>query len=184
LGVAFGVALSLGRIGSRSSRWILPSVAQSHGFRGAFWFTFCACVLSGIGNLVLIYLDQRAEKRVRIAETSLDKNLSHPLYLLNLIACNFFFGAMTVVYSMPHYLSDTYGYDETEATNITLIIYVFAIVLSPLCGYIVDTLGRRDTLLLSGMITLAASFLLLTFSNITAILLMIFIGLAYALVPM
>jgi len=62
LGLAFGVSLAVGFLGSSISYNILPSIAESRGYSAALWFSAGICMISFVLNIFFIIADTYAER--------------------------------------------------------------------------------------------------------------------------
>ena len=60
---AFGIILSVGRVGALINGFIIPQAAESHGVPYALYIGFFVCLVSGVGTVLLIMLDLWVEKK-------------------------------------------------------------------------------------------------------------------------
>lgn len=60
---AFGITLSVGRIGSLINGFVIPNAAESHSVSYALLIGFFLCLISASGTVLLIILDIWVEKK-------------------------------------------------------------------------------------------------------------------------
>ena len=65
---AFGLSLSVGRVGAVLNGLIVPKVALSLGVPYSLYLGFGACLVSAIGTICLVLLDLWAEKKDHLAK--------------------------------------------------------------------------------------------------------------------
>jgi nitrate/nitrite transporter NarK len=150
---AFGLILSIGRLGSVINGFVVPAAAENHDVFYALMIGFFVCIASTIGAICLIILDWWADKKDQQAEAIvLDEDrlrlgdmlkLKLPFWLI--IANTFFVNSAVITYIVisSSLLQEKYGFSEMQAGQIYSIPYMIAACISPCAGLYIDKHGKR-----------------------------------------
>lgn len=152
LNFAFGLNLSVARLGSSINGPVENWAAASHSVGFGLMIGFVICIFSLIIALCLVAVDYWAEKKddVKAEVDENDKfnwsdiaNFELPFWLT--------VGSCVVVYCVvfiyignsEDMLVDQFGFTEKQASLWYATPYMVSAVASPLLGYIIDKTGRR-----------------------------------------
>ena len=196
LALAFGINVSIARIGTAAALHFSPIFAtSSYGWTSAVWF---AAILMGLGlvfYLIYIYFDKKGdrlnitdqkfnveEEKFRFKDLGdLIKNRS---YVYVIFLCLIFYSAVFPFLSYtPDLLYNKYGVSMEASGQMTNIIIYGSIIFTPLFGWLVDKKGKRATMMIFGSSLLLVVHLILSLTNITPYVPMFLLGIAFSLVP-
>lgn len=212
LALAFGIALTMSRLGTLFTFNTEALLAERYGVEGALWTAAALCGASLLGNLLYIALDRRAEPILGLAEPGagdkilLERGLRFgPIYWLLVGVCVSFYSAIFPFTALStDFFHDKWGLPLTapgESEGIfgsvvqnvlhmfstapgTSSIIIFASMISaPFAGRFVDRVGRRASLLLAGSLLMVPSHLCLGLTMIAPAIPMLVLGAAFVLVP-
>ncbi len=211
LALAFGVTLTMSRLGTLFSFNTEALLATRFGFRGALWIAAALCVASLIANWVYTVLDRRAEPVLRLPEAGSGDKIKWadirkftPSYWYLVAICVTFYSAIFPFTALStDFFHEKWGlalasgeglgffagvfYNFTHmfstAQGTTSIIITASMLLAPFAGTLVDKIGRRASLMLLGSLLLIPAHLVLGLAHLPPVLPMIVLGAAFVLVP-
>jgi MFS family permease len=192
LSFAFGVNLTIARLGSylalRSPSWAnfaydewrLPLlIAVAFG-------TFCI-----IGPLIYWSMENAASKRFHLgAAGETDKVSFSELfglgrsYWLVVMLCVTFYSAIFPFQTFAiKFFQEAHGTTREHAGELSALITLFAMVFTPLFGYLVDRVAKRSLFMMFGSLLLVPVYLMMAYVDITLWVPMAMMGVAFSLVP-
>ena len=211
LALAFGVALTISRLGTLFTFNTEALVAQRAGPGTALWLAAGLCLFSTVAALVYVVLDRRAAGALHLAEESAGDRLvlsqvgrfGRSFWLVTLLCVTFYsaifpFTALSTnffheKYDLPLSAGSEEGFLASVFTNLlhmfstapgtTSIITFASMVFAPFAGRMVDRAGRRASLMILGSLLMIPCYLLLAFTHLTPIVPMVLLGAAFVLVP-
>ncbi len=211
LAMAFGITLTVSRLGTLFSFNTEELLANRFGFRGALWIAAGLCVASLVANWIYTLMDRHAEPVIDLPKagsgdkiTWSDVGKFRASYWFAVGICVTFYSAIfpfTALstdffqdkWHMPMASAEGLGffagvfYNLTHmfstAQGTTSIIIAASMVLAPFAGNLVDRIGRRATLMILGSLLMIPAHLALGLSGMQPALAMIVLGAAFVLVP-
>ncbi|MEJ2006860.1 MAG: MFS transporter [Acidobacteriota bacterium] len=211
LALAFGIALTIARLGTLFSFNTEQLLASRFGWRMALWIAAGLCVASLICTWIYTLMDRHAEPILHLPEagggdkiTWSDIGKFRHSYWFAVGICVAFYSAIfpfTALatdffhhkWGMPLASAEGHGflsgvfYNLTHmfstAQGTTSIIIAASMVLAPFAGNLVDRVGRRATLMVLGSLLIVPAHLLLGLTYVWPVLPMIVLGAAFVLVP-
>ncbi len=213
LALAFGIALTLSRLGTIFSFNFEASIARHfHSFRAALWAAVIFTLLSFGANLVYVVMDRYGEKHLNLREEGVEEKIRlrdikefpraywfvvllcvtfySAIFPFSALSTDFFHTKWGIPLTLKHAASGILGSIKgffvgivKTAGGITSIIMIASAVLAPIFGWMVDRVGRRATIMLVGSLMMIPTYLLMGFTNIYPAWPMIVLGLAFSLVP-
>lgn len=213
LALAFGISLTLSRLGTILSFNIEASIAEKFGnFRYALWAAFLFCVLSLFSNLVYYFLDRFGSKVLNLREAGSEdkirlkeiKDLPSSYWMIVFLCLTFysaifpftslstdFFNSkwgipLSLKESGSAFISSIINFFKgifTTAGGITSIIMIASAIFAPIFGRMVDKLGRRVSIILFGSALMIPAYILMGFTNIYPVFPMLILGISFSLVP-
>jgi MFS family permease len=194
LGFAFGLNLSLARLGSysadMSTTWFKP--LYDRGWQPPLWLAagFAAACLAAAAWYYL--LDRSAGRRFDLREASpSDRIVWSDLwrfdrsywYLVGL--CVTFYSVVFPFRSTfaIKYFQHAHGLSLQEAGAMNAHVFLAAIFATPAFGLMADRVGRRAAFMALGTVLLAAVFPLLAYTQASLWVPTVLIGIAFSLVP-
>ncbi|MGD8869397.1 MAG: MFS transporter [Gemmatimonadales bacterium] len=192
LSFAFGVNLTIARLGSfaalNSPTWAKPAFANwqwplliSVGF-GVF------CV---VGAVIYWIMEDRAAARFQIGEAGeTDKVVFSDLfrfgksYLYVVLLCVTFYSAIFPFQTFAiKFFIEAHGTTREYGGFLSSLITLFAMVFTPLFGYMVDRVGKRSLFMMYGSLLLVPVYLMMAYTGIPLLVPMAMMGIAFSLVP-
>ena len=213
LALAFGIALTLSRLGTIFSFNFEASIARHfNSFRAALWAAVIFTLLSFGANIIYVIMDRYGEKYLNLREEGVEEKIRlrdikefPKAYWYVVLLCVTFYSAIFPFSALStDFFHTKWGIPLTlrqqaagflgavknffvgiikTAGGITSIIMIASAVLAPIFGWMVDRVGRRATIMLVGSLMMIPTYLLMGFTNIYPAWPMIVLGLAFSLVP-
>jgi MFS family permease len=196
LSFAFGVNLTIARLGSylalRSPTWTKTV------FPGAFenWQwpllisvavgTFCI-----IGPLIYWSMESRAVKRYQMGKAGeTDKVSFRELfgmgrsYWFVVLLCVTFYSAIFPFQTFAiKFFQEAHGATREYGGDLSAMITLFAMICTPLFGYMVDRVGKRSLFMMFGSLLLVPVYLMMAYTDVHLRIPMAMMGIAFSLVP-
>jgi MFS family permease len=211
LAMAFGITLTIARLGTLFSFNTEQLLASRFGWRGALWIAAGLCLASLACNWVYTLMDRYAEPILHLPEagggdkiTWSDVGKFRRSYWYAVGICVTFYSAIFPFTALAtDFFHDKWGmplasaeglgffagvfYNFTHmfstAQGTTSIIIAASMVLAPFAGNLVDRVGRRASLMVVGSLLIVPAHLLLGLTHISPVLSMMVLGAAFVLVP-
>lgn len=196
LALAFGLKVGFGRLGTFAALRISPALAEegTH-LTTAIWFA-AVLVLSGLlAFMVYMLLDAKLDKQTGYnqKETSAGNEFSFKdfLSILNnrayiyiaLLCVTFYSAVFPFMAYAPDFFADKFGLTAVESGNITSWLPLGTMLFTPIFGFLIDRYGKSATAMIFGALTLVSVHLVFAFTTITPIVPLLFLGIAFSLVP-
>jgi len=211
LAMAFGVTLTMSRLGTLFSFNTEALLASRLGFRGALWIAAASCVASLIANWIYTLMDRHAEPVLKLPQAgSGDKirwadirKFTASYWCLVGICVTFYSAIFPFTALSTDFFHEKWGLPMASAEGLgffagvfynlshmfstaqgtTSIIITASMFLAPFAGNLVDRIGRRATLMIIGSLLMIPAHLLLGVTHLPPGPLMILLGAAFVLVP-
>jgi MFS family permease len=211
LALAFGIALTICRLGTLFSFNTEQLLASRFGWRNALWIAAGLCLASLVCNWIYTVMDRHAEPILQLPKagggdkiTWSDVGKFRPSYWYAVGICVAFYSAifpftalatdffhekwgMPLASAAGHGFLSGVFYNFTHmfstAQGTTSIIIAASMVLAPFAGNLVDRIGRRATLMVLGSLLIIPAHLLLGLTTIWPVFPMMVLGAAFVLVP-
>jgi MFS family permease len=211
LAMAFGITLTIARLGTLFSFNTEQLLASRFGWRGALWIAAGLCLASLVCNWIYTLMDRHAEPILHLPEagggdkiTWSDVGKFRPSYWYAVGICVTFYSAIfpfTALatdffhdkWAMPLASAEGLGFLAgvfynlthmfTTAQGTTSIIIAASMLLAPFAGNLVDHVGRRASLMVLGSLLIVPAHLFLGLTRVSPALPMIVLGAAFVLVP-
>jgi len=211
LALAFGIALTIARLGTLFSFNTEQLLANRWGWRTALWIAAGLCLASLICNWIYTLMDRHAEPILHLPQagggdkiTWSDVGKFRHSYWYAVGICVAFYSAIfpfTALatdffhdkWGMPMASAEGHGflsgvfYNLTHmfstAQGTTSIVIAASMVLAPFAGNLVDRVGRRATLMVAGSLLIVPAHLVLGLTSVSPVFPMMVLGAAFVLVP-
>lgn len=172
LGFAFGINLSIARLGSASADWS-PSFAEPlySNWHDPLWLA-TGIMAAGVGAALLyFFMEKRAEGRFDLGEAGETDRLElrgmfrfSPSYWYIVALCVVFYSAVFPFRSFAiDYFQQAHGLSREAAGILSSLLPVAAIIATPLFGLWVDRVGRRSLFMAVGSLVMLPLFLGVTY---------------------
>lgn len=192
LALAFGLGLTFMRLGTLFSFNTEAAIAEHfQSWRIALWAAVLLCVLSLVCNVVYVFLERRALGQVKLSEAPAGdkivfsdiKRFGGSFWFITLLCVTFYSAIFPFTAFSTDFFHDKWNYSVLTAGRITSIVILASMILSPILGRVVDTIGRRGTMMMVGSLLLVPCYLVLGLTSLSPVVPMVIIGLAFSLVP-
>lgn len=212
LAFSFGATLTVSRLGSLFAFNTGELISRYFGsFRYALLAAVLACAVSLMGNIFYILFDRRGEKvlnlkkeaeteRINLRDvkefkptfwyiTALCFTFYSAIFPFTALSTDFFvdkWGIARAAESSGGFLAQVFNnflHLFSTAGGISSIIIFASMIFAPFAGSLVDRFGRRATLMVFGSLILIPCHLLMGLTRIYPAYPMVFLGIAFVLVP-
>ena len=211
LALAFGVALTVSRLGTLFTFNTEALVASRYGWRQALWLAVALCAASVVANLLYNALDKKAERPLGLKEEAAGDRIewakiggfSKSFWYVTLLCVTFYsaifpFTALSTNFfrekwNLPSASAEGLGFFQgvfynlthmfSTAQGTTSIVITASMFFAPFAGRLVDRIGRRATLMIVGSLLMIPAHLALGYTMLTPVAPMIVLGAAFVLVP-
>jgi MFS family permease len=211
LAMAFGITLTVSRLGTLFSFNTEELFSARLGYRGALWIAAALCVVSWITNWIFTLMDRHAEPVLQLSEAGSGDKIAwgdigkfRASYWYAVMICVTFYSAIFPFTALAtDFFHDKWGLPMasagglgffagvfynlahmfTTAQGTTSIIIAASMLLAPFAGNLADRIGRRATLMVLGSLLMVPAHLLLGLTRIEPVFPMILLGAAFVLVP-
>jgi len=211
LALAFGVSLTIMRLGTMFSFNTEALIAEMLGASAALWVAAGLCLASALSAMIYVAMDRHAEPLIGLREEAAGDRIvwgdifkfkRSYWYLTVLCVCfysaifpftalstNFFherWGLPLVAVSDGGFLAaifENFRHMFTTAPGTTSIITFASMCFAPFAGALIDRIGRRASIMILGCILMVVSYVVLAFSHVAPAMPMIVLGGAFILVP-
>lgn len=204
MALAMGLQVALARLGTALALGLSPLIAKSAGNLSAPILLAWVCLLIGLlAFMVYCVMDKKLDaslvaSRVATNQKAAEDEKFHfrdlgaiftstGFWLITLLCLLFYSGVFPFLKFAAKLMTAKYGVDPVFAGSIPAVVPFGTILLTPVFGIIYDRIGHGATLMLIGSFILTlvhVCFALPIFQTAGfAIVLMIFLGIAFSLVP-
>jgi MFS family permease len=194
LGFAFGVNLSIARLGSyladMSTTWARP--AYEAGWQPPLWLAAGIMGVGVAGSAIYFGMERLAERRYDIGRPPPADRIEWGEILRFDRSYWFIVGLCVTFYSVIFpfrstfaikYFQHAHGLSLQQAGAMNAYVFLAAIFATPAFGLLVDRLGRRSVFMAIGTLLLFLVFPLLAYTQANLWVTTVLIGIAFSLVP-
>ena len=211
LALAFGVSITISRLGTLFSFNTEALVAERYGPAIALWAAALFCALSVLANLIYKVLDRKGESVLGLGNGGTSERIvladirRFPVsYWYVTFLCLAFYSAIfpftalstdffAQKWGLPSASGEGLGFFHAVFFNFlnmfstapgTSSIIIFAsLIFAPIAGSFVDSAGRRVSLMLFGSLLMIPAHLMLGFTTLPPAIPMVILGAAFVMVP-
>lgn len=197
LAFAYGLNLTIMRLGTFLALNIQAPAAGWFGLRGALWF---AAAIMGVGFLTyFIYLGMERAARGRIGAPGVTTSggaapeekfvlkeafsFGPSFWFITLLCVTFYSAVFPFQSYAPDILVQKFGYSVNESGHYTSALIFGTMIFTPILGWFVDRRGKRATMMIVGSLLLVPCHLLLGYTHFPPVVPIFFVGVALSLVP-
>jgi len=195
LAMAFGFKIGIARAGSWAAFYFSPIIASgASSWNIAIWFAAMLLLIAFLAFLIYTVFDLKLDKQIersglldaneKFHINDLIKLLTNRSFIFITLLCVTFYSAVFPFQSFsPDFFLNKFGVTQETSGKIASLLSVGTIFFTPLVGLFVDKRGRSATLMIFGSLIIILVHLSFAFTMISAIPLMIILGIAFSLVP-
>lgn len=196
LAFAYGLNLTIMRLGTFLALNVQAPVASHWGLRNALWF---AAVIMLVGfSTYFIYLWLERKARGRLGAPAPEKAAGQPeekfrlkevftfspsFWFISLLCVTFYSAVFPFQAYAPDILVQKFKYSTILAGAIASALIFGTMIFTPILGWLVDRYGRRAKLMMVGSLLLVPCHLLIGYTYIPPIIPIFLVGIALSLVP-
>ncbi|XP_069761284.1 lysosomal dipeptide transporter MFSD1 isoform X2 [Narcine bancroftii] len=191
LSLALGLTLAFSRLGSVLNFLLTPSFEAQFGIQWTLWGGTLLCAVSFMSAIIVGILDgngtkqlgldgilQQESKKVRLQDIY---KLPLCFWLLVLTITFFYSGIFPFIADASKFIQDKYsGYSQQEAAYVTGAVFDSSLILLPIAGILIDSLGFRGIFATLCAVFTVPVFVLLAFTFIPPLVTMIWLGVTYS----
>jgi MFS family permease len=195
LATAYGVNLTIMRLGTFLALNLQAPVAKAWGLGSALWFAVGVMTFGLVTFLGYLGLERVArgrpgaptveqiggeEEKFRLREAfSFDRSF----WFISLLCVTFYSAVFPFQSYAPDILKQKFGYSASAAGTYTSALIIGTMIFTPLFGWLVDKRGRRASLMVLGALLLIPCHALLGYTRFPPVVPIFFVGVALSLVP-
>lgn len=197
LAFAYGMNLTVMRLGTFLALNLQAPAAEAFGLRGALWF---ASAVMGVGfSTYFVYLAlERAARGRPGAPGSTDGvgvspeekfvlreafRFDSSFWFISLLCVTFYSAVFPFQAYAPDILVQKFGYTPVGAGHVASALIFGTMICTPILGWFVDRKGKRATLMILGSLLLVPCHFLIGYTHVWPIVPIFFVGVALSLVP-
>lgn len=197
LAFAYGMNLTIMRLGTFLALNIQAPAAEWFGLRGSLWF---AAAVMGVGFstfFIVILLERLARGRIGAPGTDASGGAASEekfvlreafsfdasFWFISLLCVTFYSAVFPFQSYAPDILVQKFGYSVNAAGHVTSALIFGTMVFTPLLGLYVDRNGKRASMMMLGSVLLIPCHLLIGYTKFPPIVPIFFVGIALSLVP-
>ncbi|TVQ31637.1 MAG: MFS transporter [Wenzhouxiangella sp.] len=173
LSFAFGINLSISRLGSASADWSTSFASPLYtNWQDPLWLATAIGGITVTAALLYWLLEKRAETSYHLGTTGEHEKLKFrdlysftPSYWYVVALCVVFYSTVFPFRTFAiDYFQQAHGLDREAAGLLSSLLPVAAIILTPLFGLWVDRIGKRSFFMATGSLVMLPLFLLVTYA--------------------
>ena len=198
LALAFGLKVGFGRLGTFAALQASPVLANDgQNLTTAVWLAAILVCMGLLAFIVYMLFDAKFDKQVA-EDTEVEEKqetnkfsfrdvfdiLGNRAYIYIALLCVTFYSAVFpfLAYA-PDFFADKFGFSDVQSGQITSLLPLATMIFTPLFGFLIDRKGKSATAMIFGSLALLGVHILFGFTNIMPYIPMIFLGIAFSLVP-
>ncbi len=192
LGFAFGINLTIARLGSFSADWS-PTWAKSFyaNWQDPLFIAFAIGLTCIIGGVIYFVMERNAEKKYALAEAGeTDKFVFSDIFKFHksfwyiVLLCVTFYSAVFPFRSFAiKFYQDVHGVGRELAGQLNSVLITASMIATPLFGLLADKIGKRASMMMLGSILILPVYLMLVYSGVSIYVPIIMLGVSFSLIP-
>jgi MFS family permease len=210
LSFAFGLNLSISRLGSASADWSTGFAAPLYNnWQDPLWLATAVCGITVTAAMLYWMMEQRAAQNYQLGPAEEAEKLRlrdlyafSPSYWYIVALCVVFYSTVFPFRTFAiDYFQQAHGLDRQTAGLLSSLLPMAAILITPVFGLWVDRVGKRSFFMAAGSLVMLPLFLLVTYAPagpdiplfvpfvgsasvpLTLLLVMLVLGAVFSLIP-
>lgn len=191
LSFAFGINLLIARAGSyaalTSNTW---AKTLYDDWRWPLLLGVGAGVVCVAGALIYWILESKATKNYALAEEETDDinlkevfKFSKSFWFIVALCVTFYSAAFPFQTFAIKFFQEAHGVTAESAGQLSGILTLFAMIFTPLCGLLVDKIGKRSLFMVGASILIMPVYLMVAYLKIPLIVPMAIMGISFSVIP-
>ncbi len=195
LALAFGLKVGFGRLGTFAALQMSPVIAMGgEQLSTAIWFAAVLVLIGLLAFVVYMLLDLTFDKNAERSNETVKSDpfrikdifdiLSNKAYLYIALICVTFYAAVFPFMAFaPDFFYHKFGMNYEQSGQIASLLPLGTMLFTPLFGFLIDRKGKAATAMIFGSLVLFIVHMIFTFTSFSPYIPMIFLGIAFSLVP-
>ncbi len=192
LGFAFGINLTIARLGSFTADWSPTWGSQYYtSWNEPLYIAFIIGLTCVVGGAIYWMMETYAEKKYELESAGeTDKFVFADLFKFNksfwyiVILCVTFYSAVFPFRTFAiKFYQEAHGATRELAGQLNSALIFASMIATPLFGLLADKIGKRATMMMVGSVLILPVYLLMVYSGISLYVPIIMLGIAFSLIP-
>lgn len=195
LALAFGLKVGFGRLGTVAALQLSPVLADGGAsLPTAIWLAAVLVLIGLFAFVVYMLLDAKLDKQTTIGIKTAPKEkfswgdirviLTNRAFVYIILLCVTFYSAVFPFVSYaPDFFADKFGFTDVQSGQVTSLLPIGTAFFTPLFGFLIDKYGRSASAMIIGSLIVLAVHLTFAFTMVSPYVPVIFLGIAFSLVP-
>lgn len=192
LGFAFGINLTIARLGSFTADWSPTWGSQYYtSWNEPLYIAFLIGLTCIVGGLIYWLMETYAEKKYELESAGeTDKFVFKDLFKFNksfwyiVILCMTFYSAVFPFRTFAiKFYQEAHGATRELAGQLNSALIFASMIATPLFGLLADKVGKRATMMMIGSVLILPVYLMMVYSGISLYVPIIILGIAFSLIP-
>jgi MFS family permease len=192
LSFAFGVNLTIARLGSflalNSPTWAKPAFEN---WQWPLLISVAFGLFCIVGAVIYWVMESRADQRYAMGDAGATDKVTFanlfkmsPSYWYVVLLCVTFYSAVFPFQTFAiKFFQEGHGTTREYGGFLSSLLTLFAMIFTPLFGYLVDRVGKRSLFMMFGSLLLVPVYLMMAYMRIPLLVPMAMMGIAFSLVP-
>lgn len=192
LSFAFGANLTIARLGSylalRSPSWARPAFEN---WQWPLLISVAFGTLCIVGPLIYWTMENRAVRRYQMGRAGTAEKVTFAelfgmgkSYWYVVLLCVTFYSAIFPFQTFAiKFFQEAHGTTREYGGDLSAMITLFAMICTPIFGYMVDRVARRSLFMMCGSLVLVPVYLMMAYTHVHLRVPMAMMGVAFSLVP-
>jgi MFS family permease len=192
LGFAFGINLTIARLGSFAADWSPTWGSKFYGnWNEPLYIAFLIGLTCLLGGILYFIMEKNAERRHTLGESDDTDKLDlkdifkfDKSYWYIVILCVTFYSAIFPfrTFAIKFYM-EVHGAERELAGQLNSALIFASMVATPLFGLLADRIGKRSLMMMIGSILILPVYLMLVYTGISLYVPIVMMGVAFSLIP-
>jgi len=192
LGFAFGINLTIARLGSFTADWSPTWGSRFYGnWNEPLWIAFILGLTCVAGGILYWIMEKNAEKKYTLGGAGeTDKLVLKDIYKFDksfwyiVILCVTFYSAVFPfrTFAIKFYM-DVHGASRELAGQFNSALIFASMIATPLFGLLADKIGKRAYMMMLASILILPVYLMLVYTSISLYIPIVMLGVSFSLIP-
>jgi MFS family permease len=157
LALAFGLNLSICRLGTFFATTTMNGLTQTFRWQGALWGIAALMCIGFLVFLAYAFIDRGVERKHQVVEEKSDRieaaqifGLPRSFWFIAALCVTFYCAVFPFLDFAPQIFEKRFAMESEYGSPVSSLVILLTIVFTPMAGYLCDRFGRRATMMLIG----------------------------------
>ncbi|MBI9072368.1 MAG: MFS transporter [Melioribacteraceae bacterium] len=192
LGFAFGINLTIARLGSFAADWSPTWGSSFYGnWNEPLYIAFLIGLTCIVGGVIYFLMEKYAERKYTLGDAGeTDKFVLADVFKFDktfwyiVILCVTFYSAVFPFRTFAiKFYQEAHGASRELAGQLNSALIFASMIATPLFGLLADKIGKRASMMMFGSVLILPVYLLLVYSGISLYIPIVMLGIAFSLIP-